>query len=139
MLTLPFTYEDFDGNSVTETFYFNLSKTELLNLEHSVDGGLSQMYQNIVASQDAGSLIKEFQKLILASYGTKSEDGKRFIKTEQQTKEFEQTAAYDALFIRLAQDDAFAADFFIGVMPKDFRGFVEEARATVELPPPPVS
>ena len=40
MLKRNITYEDFDGNTVTEAFYFNLSKAELMEMEFTRAGGL---------------------------------------------------------------------------------------------------
>ena len=41
MLKKTIAYVDFNGNDQTEDFYFNLSKTDLTEMQLSVDGGLS--------------------------------------------------------------------------------------------------
>jgi hypothetical protein len=41
------------------------------------------------------------------------------MKSDQLRDEFSQTAAYDVLFMELATNDKLAADFMIGIMPKD--------------------
>jgi hypothetical protein len=38
--------------------------------------------------------------------------------------------------VQLSTDSAFAADFIIGMMPKDFEKFIKEAEASTQLPPP---
>jgi hypothetical protein len=119
MLKRDITYENFNGESITETFYFNLTKTELIKLEVDKEGGLQATIQRIIESKDNKSLIEEFQSIILMSYGTKSDDGKRFIKSEELREQFSQTAAYDALFMELATSDDAAAVFIKGVVPKD--------------------
>lgn len=133
MLKRDITYTDFNGNEVTDTHYFNLSKTELVELEVSYEGGLSAAIQRIIDSKDIKALIKEFQKIILTSYGVRSEDGKRFIKNDQLREEFTQTAAYDALFMELATDENAAANFIKGVVPVDL-----EPAKTENVPLPPV-
>jgi len=40
MLKKSITYSDLDGNSVTDDFYFNLSKSELVEMELSEKDGL---------------------------------------------------------------------------------------------------
>ena len=40
MLTKKITYEDFDGNSITEEFQFNLTKSELMKMELAEEGGM---------------------------------------------------------------------------------------------------
>lgn len=119
MLKRDITFEDFNGETVSETHYFNLTKSEILSLEASYSGGLEAAIQRIIDAKDSMALIAEFQKIILLAYGIKSDDGKRFIKNDTLREEFKQTAAYDVLFMELATNDKLAADFMIGIMPKD--------------------
>lgn len=127
MLKRDITFENFDGEMVTETLYFNLTKTEIIELEASVDGGLQASIQRIIESKDGKALIEEFKRIILVSFGEKSEDGKRFIKTDQMREEFSQTAAFDALFMELATNDSLAADFMTGVLPRDMARAIARA------------
>ncbi|MET0786532.1 MAG: hypothetical protein ABWY25_07500 [Paenisporosarcina sp.] len=120
MLKRDITYEDFDGEKVTETFYFNLSRSEIIELEVEYKDGLKEALQRIVKAEDSKALIKEFKKIVLMAYGEKSSDGKRFVKSDAIREAFSQTAAYDQLFMELAMDDNAAATFIKGVIPKDF-------------------
>jgi hypothetical protein len=133
MLKRDITYEDFDGESVTESFYFNLTKTELIELEVGYKDGLQAAMQRIVKTSDRQALIAEFQKIILLSYGIKSEDGRRFVKSDQLREEFTQTPAYDALFMELATDDGAAATFIQGILPKGLAENVETVNV-VDVP-----
>ncbi len=54
------------------------------------------------------------------AYGQKSDDGKRFIKSEQLREEFSQTAAYSTLFMELAMDDNAAVIFLEGHASKGY-------------------
>lgn len=121
MFKKPITYTDYDGNTVTETFYFNLSKTELLQLEAETPGGLGASLQRIAETQDFNKIVQEFQRIVLAAYGVRSEDGKRFIKTPAIVEEFKQTAAWDALFFELATKADAATAFVTGVFPNDLQ------------------
>lgn len=136
MLKRNITYENFDGETVTETFYFNLTKTEIIELEVSYQSGLEGMLKRIIESEDRRALISEFKKIILLAYGEKSPDGKRFIKSDELREEFAQTAAFDALFIELATDDEAGAVFVKGILPTDIAKSVAQAEL-VELPKPP--
>lgn len=139
MLKRDITYTNFDGNEVTDTYYFNLSRTELIELEVSYDGGLAAAIQRIIDSKDLRALIKEFQRIILASYGVKSEDGKRFVKNDQIREEFTQTAAYDALFMELATNEDSASEFIRGIVPADLADVkVEDVPLPPNIPPKPV-
>lgn len=123
------TYEDFDGEEVTETFYFNLSKRELIELEVEYKEGLQDALQRIIKANDNKTLIAEFQKIVLLAYGIKSDDGRRFIKTPIVKEEFSQTAAYDSLFMELATNAEAASAFINGIIPKDIAQASENAEA----------
>jgi len=133
MLKREITYEDFDGEKVTGTFYFNLTKSEIIELEVAYSGGLQETLQLIIKTDNKKRLIEEFKRIILLAYGVKSEDGKRFIKNDELREEFSQTAAYDELFIELATNEESAAVFIKGIIPKDFAKEVEKAEV-VNLP-----
>jgi hypothetical protein len=130
MFKQEISYEDFNGNQATDTLYFNLTKSELIELEAGKDGSWSEHLNRIVASTDKNGLIQEFKAIVLKAYGVKSEDGKRFIKSDQIREEFSQTAAYDALFMKLATEDEYAAKFMMGLMPKDMAVEIEKAMKT---------
>ena len=127
MLKKTITSVDFNGNERTEDFYFNLTKAEVMEMEMSTVGGLSEMIQKIVSAQDTPSIIKVFKDLILRSYGEKSADGKRFIKTPEMAESFSQTEAYSVLFMELATDAEAAAAFVNGIIPKPDNKSVSQA------------
>lgn len=118
MLKKTITYTDYNGVERTEDFYFNMNKAELMEMELSETGGLSTMLDKIAKTNDIPSIAKFFKGFILKAYGVKSEDGKRFIKSEELSKEFEQTEAYSILFMELATDDKKASDFINAIVPK---------------------
>ena len=119
MLKKTITYTDYNGNSRTEDFYFNLTKTELMKMEMGTNGGLSEMVKSIIAAQDQAALIQIFEDLILKAYGVKSLDGKRFEKSAQLSEAFAQTEAYDQLFMELATDADAGAQFINGIVPAE--------------------
>lgn len=121
MLKKTITYNDYNGTERTEDFYFNLTKAEIMEMEMGTTGGLAEMINKIVAAQDAPSIIKVFKDLVLKSYGEKSADGKRFIKSEEIATAFSQTEAYSQLFMELATDADAAAVFVNGIMPADIK------------------
>ena len=118
MLKKRIKYTDYNGVEREEDFYFNLSKAELIEMDLSTEGGLQQTIEKITDTQDMPKLIELFKRLILKSYGEKSDNGKRFIKSEQLSEEFAQTEAYSELFMELATDEKAAADFVNGIIPE---------------------
>lgn len=119
MLKRTISYTDFDGNQREESFYFNLTKSELTEMELSATGGLTKMIEKIVETQDGARIISIFKELILKAYGEKSPDGRRFIKSQELSEAFSQTGAYDVLFMELATDADKASEFIKAVIPAD--------------------
>ena len=110
-------YTDFFGLVSDEVFMFNLTEAEITEMELTTDGGLSDSIKKIIAAQDTPEIIKVFKMLLLKSYGEKSADGRRFVKSEKLSEEFSQTNAYSQLFMKLATDDKAAVAFINGIMP----------------------
>ena len=98
MLKKTITYTDYDGMERTEDFWFNLSKTELTKLDAELPGGVLGVLRKIIDKKDRKALVDFIETLILRSYGEKTLDGKRFVKTPDMAEEFMQTPAYDELF-----------------------------------------
>ena len=63
------------------------------------------------------SMIEIFKDLLLMSYGEKSPDGRRFIKTAALKEAFKQTEAYSMIFMKLVTDAEAAAKFINGIIP----------------------
>lgn len=125
MIKKTIKYVDFKGNEREEDFYFNLSKPELMEMELTTKGGMSDYLEKIVKAQTKEELIKWFKLIILKAYGEKSEDGRRFIKSEELSTAFSQTGAYEKLYMELVSDEQKASDFINAIVPE----FTEEELA----------
>lgn len=118
MIKWPITYTDYNGETHTEDFYFNLNKAEVMEMNLNANGAYSEYLQRIVDQRDGKLIAAEYKNLILRSYGEKSADGRRFIKSKELTEAFEQSEAYSELYIELASDPNKAQKFMEGVFPK---------------------
>ena len=98
MLVQRIDYVDFDGNERSEDHYFNFTEAEIQEM-------------------DQEKLVSYFKSLILDSYGVKSDDGRRFIKSKELSEEFSQTGAYNKLFMQLTTDTNAAIKFVKGIIP----------------------
>jgi hypothetical protein len=131
MLKKTIKYTDYNGVQREEEFLFHLSKAELMELEMGTAGGLAEMIQQIINSNNTPELISIFKKIILKAYGEKSLDGKRFRKLDDNGNPlsiaFSETEAYSELFMELSQDAEAAAKFIEGAIPADLD--IEEAKA----------
>jgi hypothetical protein len=129
MYTTVIDYEDYDGNKRSKEAHFNLNKAELLELQTSWDGGLEKLLKKIIDEKDQKRMIEMFKMIILKSYGEKSLDGDRFIKSAEITEKFTQTEAYPELFMKLATDDKLASEFINGIMPKGLKEEMDKIEA----------
>ncbi len=126
MFKKPITYTNFNGETKTKDYYFNLTKAEIAEMELEIPGGLSAQLKEITEAQDTPSLVKVFKSLILRSVGVKSADGERFVKNAQIREEFEQSEAYSELFMELATNAEAAAEFINGIVPADIATKMKE-------------
>lgn len=127
------TYEDYNGETRTEDFYFNFNKAELVEMELSTAGGLTNLITKITNAKDGPTIIKIFKKLVLDAYGERSDDGRRFIKSKELSEAFSQTPAYSEIFMELSTDDEAAAKFINGIIPADLAAEVAKEQ-TKALP-----
>ena len=115
-----FNFTDFDGNQRTEEAFFNLTEAEVMmwvttNKEYTLD----KLILELTRVGDVRRLMEIFEDLILRSYGRKSMDGRRFIKSAELSEEFKQTEMYSKLFMELVNDSAKSAEFVNAILPKN--------------------
>lgn len=118
MLKKTITYTDYNGIERTESFYFHLNESELTEWELTTEGGMIALIDNIINAKNTTEIIKLFKTLLFKSYGVKSDDGRRFIKSEELSIAFSQTPAYNQLYMELATKHDAASEFVNGVIPK---------------------
>lgn len=98
------TYKDYNGVEHTETHYFHLNKVERMRLDVKYPGGLAIWAQKEVESGKMDKIFQFIEDVILLAHGVKSEDGARFIKDPEITKEFSQSEAYSTLVSSIFED-----------------------------------
>lgn len=137
MLKKTITYVDYLGTTRTEDYYFNLSATELSDMQMSVDGGLKNMLDKIVRAKDNKEIYNTFVKIVLASYGEVSPDGKYFLKKDAEghnlSDMFRQSLAYDAIMDEICQNETTIAEFCKGIIPKVAKESEESKEHPVEF------
>lgn len=130
MLKQEISFVDFRGNKKTKTYYFNMTRTNLAEMEMDNGGVLRARLEMIMENRDAYGMAKFFRQMIVNSYGVPSEDGESFDhgKNHSLGEEFTKTAAFDVFFRELLSDpEGKKAEAFIyGIIPKDV---ADEARA----------
>lgn len=112
-------YIGFDDQEREEDFYFNLNKTELMEAELSVPGGLSVAFEKAMKAKNVAAIVFMFRDLLWRAYGEKTADGRGFHKSPPLTQAFVETPAYDKLFMELVTSEDKARVFLDNLMPKD--------------------
>ena len=130
MLKKTITFENFDGKEETVVAYFNLSKTECvdLNLEYEKEGGLIGHLKKLIGDQKDGQVLQkpavDFVKLMIEkSYGIRPKDNPSlFLKEDEEGKplfrKFKQSAAYDKYVYALLSGEEPLDEFAENVLPK---------------------
>lgn len=119
MLKKTIKYTNYDGAEKEKDFFFNLKKSELVDLQFKTPKGFIAYIEEITKSEDTSAIWKVFRDIVLLAYGEKSDDGERFMKSEEISKAFEETEAFSVLVMELIEDEGSAADFINGIMPAD--------------------
>ncbi len=130
MFSKTFEYKGYDGNIHKETWWFNLSESELLKLELGSVGGLNGLMNRMLREEHPDQVVDIFEKIILSSVGERSADGRRFLKRNGAVAEdFRETPAYDKLFLELVSSGEALTSFLKGAIPDEVRANLEKAEA----------
>lgn len=139
MYKTQITYKDFDGNDITESVWFRLSRAELAHLQFTHPGGFGQYLQHIVDSKDSSEIYRVFEEIIDMSYGEKSPDGKRFVKKapdgHRLVDDFKETEGYSEFLFTLLTNPNKAAEFVNAIIPAELAAEVSEATGAPQLKP----
>lgn len=142
MFKKTITYTDFDDNQRTESYYFHMNKAEAYDWLLGLPAETRAKMQAAVEEQNTSltesevlAMMHYIRDLILTSVGEKSEDGRRFIKTDDYSKEFSQTEAFAQIYSELMENSDEASAFINGVMPKDLVEAAEKANKNVTALP----
>lgn len=126
MIKKTVTYKDLNGKERTETFYFHYFESEIMDMEMSEEGGLAERIQRIIDAKDQASLLKVIKKFVVDAYGIKSDDGRRFIKSQEVKDAFVECPAYSKIYMELLTNDELAAEFVNKVVPEDMAAQLAE-------------
>lgn len=121
MLTKTVTYIDLNGKEVTDTLYFNMTKSEIAAMQVRMDGMFIDHLKDLVEGKHIEKLFHVFRDIVLDSYGEKSEDGRRFIKNQKLRDDFESSLAFDAIFTEILMDPDKQSAFVREILPPDMR------------------
>lgn len=127
MFKKTITYKDFNGQQRTEDFYFNLTEAEVIEwLTTNTDATLDEVLNQMRKKSDISGLLSATKDLIYRSYGEKSVDGRRFVKTPEVKASFMETNAYSALFMELCTNAEKSAEFLNNIIPEEMAARIKD-------------
>lgn len=130
MLKQKVQYEDFDGATQVEDLYFNLNRMELIALQSRYGKeDMAAYIDKLVEDKDIEKVYEILNDIVLSAYGIRSEDGKRFLKSETIREEFKQSLAYDALIEDFHDETRKVLESFIVGITAHIRGINKAANA----------
>ena len=115
MISKTIKYVDYNGVEKEGTYWFNMSRADLLDLEASTDGGWEATLRKLIAEQDGRKAYQFFEKFVRDSYGVKTEDG-GFDKDPKHFKAFRNSEAYSELIWGFVEHPEEAAQFINGIV-----------------------
>lgn len=136
MYVKTITYVDYFGQKQTRDFRFHLTDSELYELQYSTAGGFIATAQRMLDNHDQTNIFKTYKDLILKSYGEVSDDGQRFIKSEELSTAFSQTPAFDVMFKEITTSEAAQDEFLLNVLPggkEKIQDAMNSAKATMGI------
>lgn len=122
MFSKTIKYKDFNGENQEKVFWFHLSNAKLAML--SADGGLKTWAEQMMKQQDPVQILDKIRYLVKLACGIRSEDGQRFIQTDEAQSELLDSPAFDELLFELFVADN-ASKFFTALVPEDQQKQIE--------------
>lgn len=119
MLVKNITYTNFDGETVTEPFYFNLTQAEIIQLEAYYEkyGGVRGAMNEALKTKSLAGIESVLRTIIGKAYGERPSGSKKILKSAEISDTFFSTEAYsELLFELLESSDNFDA-FFNAIQP----------------------
>lgn len=128
-------YTDFDGNEREEDLYFNFTEPQLRDFLDKEPSFSEENLANLMAAKDKTDdpkvrlqMLEAIQKLIVAAYGERVNDGKVFKKNKEITENFECSAAFAQLMddIMYKGDVKTVESFITNIFPAKFASAIRD-------------
>lgn len=122
MFKVTIKYPNFIGNEVEDTFRFNFTEDEMLKLAKDDPEFNAEYISTMMQEEEIMKMYMLLRKLVVLSYGVMSEDAKYFRKSDEITKDFMQSAAFDKIIDLFTGEEAEKTiqEFVYNVFPSKF-------------------
>lgn len=129
MLKKTIKFEDYNGEQRSEVYYFNLTKSELTRWNFDHPEGIASYMKKLLKENNYRELLRVFEDLISMSYGVPDADGLHFRKSKALVEDFENSPAYDELFMELVNDNVKFEAFITALVPRDLAAEIKKQQA----------
>jgi hypothetical protein len=117
MLRQTVNYTDYSGASVSDVYYFQMNRMDLLEFTAEFpDGDIQKGLQVYQDNSDLKGIYKLIKEIFELSFGVKSEDGKHFLKGGKPLEDFKNSLAYAELFEKAVTDTEFGQKFIKAIL-----------------------
>lgn len=120
-----------ESQTVEETLYFNLSKSDIMSLFEKDADPITKL-TTLAKTGDGRDVYEILKDLALSAYGEKSSDGRRFVKSQERCEAFAHSAAFDAVMDKIMESPDSAIDFITQIVPREARAEISKKVAEVE-------
>lgn len=115
MISKTIKYVDYNGVEKIGTYWFNMSRADLMDLEVSDEEGWTNKVRKLIAEQRGREAYKIIEQFIKDSYGVRTPDG-GFDKDPKYLKEFRNSEAYSELVWGFVEHPDEFAQFIEGIV-----------------------
>jgi hypothetical protein len=116
MLKKTIKYVNYNGEEKEREAYFHLGKADIARL--SADASVLQEMNDAFEKKDHKKMLATIERLVRLSYGIRSEDGERFVKTREVQADFINSAAYEEFLMNLLGDPDNFNSFVRAILPE---------------------
>jgi hypothetical protein len=115
MISKTIKYVDYNGVEKSGTYWFNMSRADLLKLELETEEGWADRVKKLISEQNVREVIKLITQFVDDAYGVKTPDGS-FKKSPELLEAFKQTDAYSELLWEFVERPDEFGDFINGIV-----------------------
>lgn len=135
MIKKEFTSTDIDGNEVKDTYYFNITLYELIDLmgkwgvkdiDDNALGAFEKKVEDIAGNGDWQKMLGLFDMMIETAIGVRNENN-RLVKPEGIWEQFRASSAYSDLIFEFSKNSEVLETFMSGMLDESVKKNNEEA------------
>lgn len=115
MISKTVKYVDYNGVEKIGTYWFNMSRADLIDLEMQGEGSWFDRIKQLVSEQRVREAYTMIEQFVKDSYGVKTVDG-GFDKDPKHLKAFRDSEAYSELIWGFVEHPDQFADFVNGIV-----------------------